>query len=385
MMWRAANRHVDSTDWAKDIRAGRKYSVDFGAEGLLSQSLQRLPSTLPHQKDVLIETRYGSRHFHMYNDFTNDHPGSRIFQEFVRDYANAYDQVKSEMFRDSTAAYVVSLLHQQQGRFLFQQGNEWRWLTGKKEIDYAKSELAVASNQFLGNIRRTIRFLESEYKYGSNRKTALALKSLKDLKHLKKRLLQDTPSGSVIFTAAEEESPNDLAFAPEALDVNFVRLRQRLMIPSSMRPLANPIRRRRNVNIAPKPNEPRRGSWLKSGDVVEGTEFLDNGEAHWYTGVLEKVTASGDYFIAYYDKSFGIVGGDSVRPYEPYQVDEEVEVFMGEDEVALCTVVADNGDWTWDVFIEDEDTLVKQVPLGDLRRLNEDEMKEERQVRNKYA
>ena len=97
LAWEAANRHVDNTQWASDIIAERRYGDAFETEFLYSPDLSHLPSTLPHRNDVLIETRYGSKHLHMYNDFAKSHPGSQFFfDELVAHYKSAFVAVESE-------------------------------------------------------------------------------------------------------------------------------------------------------------------------------------------------------------------------------------------------------------------------------------------------
>lgn len=377
-MWLAANHHVDNTDWARDIRAGRKYSVDFGAETLMSPGLENRPSTLPHRNDVLIETRYGSRQFHMYNDFTNDHPGTRALRKLVRGIDFAYGQVNSDFFQSATAAYVVSAVQLFQGRFLLQRGNEWLWLSDKDAIAFVNSELALESTPVSKRLKQEIRFLESDYKYGAHRNTSLAVRSLGHLDALKNKILEDHAIFRVTDNGTDNSAKPNVA--------SFSHLRQKVTPPSTMPSLSAQVRTRsRTVNIAKEPIEPTDGAWIKSGDAVEGNEFLEDGASHWYRGVLHKVSASGDYFITYDDDSYGILAHNFVRAYEPYYVGEELEVLMGDDTVDYGTIETDHGDGTFDVWLDEHEERVRQVPTGDLRRLREDEAEEERVVRNHYA
>ena len=97
---------------------------------------------------------------------------------------------------------------------------------------------------------------------------------------------------------------------------------------------------------------------------MEGAEYVDDGTSHWYRGVLNKVTASGDFFIAYADESFGIVAKDFVREYEPYYVGETLEVLMEDDTIGDATIIADNGDGSYDVLLDEEE--VRNVASGDI-------------------
>jgi len=393
LVWQAANNHVDNTHWAKDIKAGRKYTDAFRNEHTYTPKLSHLSSTLPHRKDVLIETRYGSRHLHMYNDFTNDHPGSRVFHKLVQEHKTAFASVKSEFFRNALATYIVSAIDATSGRFLLQNGNTWLWLSRDDTIDYAKAELVAALNSQLKHLRQEFRFLESDYKYGYLRSTAMARASLDYLKHFKNRLLRTNSVGKAIFT-----SPFDFESSPTFKSRNeqatFVRsINTKLSLPSTEKPLEKLVMKRKRVlDVAAKPTEPRYGAWLKSGDIVEGTEFSDDGkEAHWYKGILHQVTASGDYYMIYDDGSFAILSNNLIRAFKPYIVGEELEILLaeannGEPTVDPCTIVTDYGDGTLDVFIDEEEELFERISSGELRRPRTDFVfGEEKGVRNKYA
>lgn len=370
VLWMGANHHVDNTDWAKDIRAGRRYSVDFGAEEMLPD-LSHLPSTFPNRKDVLIETRYGSRQFHMYNDFTNDDPGTRTFRELVREYSEAYSQVESDFFQNATAAYVVGAVSLLQGRFLFQHGNIWRLLPDGDAIEFVKSELAFSSSPIMNLLRQEFRYLHSEYKYGFLRNTALALKSIVDLDVLKVKVLKEP----TFFPADATTRP--LEKVDDSVASSSILRREQLAAPRTVPLLPDPLRQRRVVNIGDEPGEPEYGAWLKDGDAIEAAEELDDGTSHWYRCVINKVDASGNFFVVYDDDSFGIVWYDSVRVYEPYYVGEHLEVLMEDDAVEDATIITDYGDGTYDVLLEHDGEVLLNVASGDMRRLNEDVIEEE--------
>ena len=165
----------------------------------------------------------------------------------------------------------------------------------------------------------------------------------------------------------------------------FAPLRPKLAMSATERPLSVLMGQQRIVNLTDKPKEPKFAQWLKSGDLIEGTEVLESGDAHWYKGILHKVTASGAYFNAYDDDSYSIVTRRLIRPYMPYFVGEELEVLLDDGLVDVGTIVADNGDGTYDIFLDDDEELVQGVPSGDMRRLREGFMEEEREIRNNYA
>lgn len=380
--WIAANHHVDNSQWAKDIVAGRRYAGAFKEEATFAPNYKHLPSTLPHQKDVLIETRYASRQLDMYNDWTRDHPGSQLFQTLVREYATAYGSVRSELFEDATAGFIVGAVEFSQGRFLLQNRNEWLWLDRKDAIDFTRAELVVETHPLLKYMRQELRFLESDYKYGVHRGTVLSQKSLDALKHLKNTLLRNTPAGKAIFTSVEEKETGQQS----EIKAVFYQIHPKLVISTgTKRPFSALKGQRRIVGLTDKPTEPKFGQWLKSGDPIEGTEVLETGDAHWYKGTLFKVTASGSYYNKYDDNSYSVVSRNLVRLYKPYFVGEELEVLLEDDNVDVGTISLDHDDGTYDIFLDDEEKLLQAVPSGDLRRIREGFMEQEREIRKNYA
>jgi len=382
LLWVAANRHVDNTQWAKDIVNGRKYASAFQEEFKFAPRNNHLPSTLPHSKDVLIETRFGSRQLNMYNDWAQDHPGSQLFRKLVQEHAVAFDLVSSDLFWDATAEYIVGAVEFAQGRFLLQSANEWLWISRDDALDYTKAELAVNVHPSLNHIRREMRFLESEYKFGVHRATALARMSVVALNQFKRKLLSDTPVGKAIFTPLEDNGATKRIIPQRTMELVE---RHKLARAATKRPLSVLREQRRHINLVDAPTEPRFGQWLKSGDVIEGTEVLLDGEAHWYKGVLDKVTASGSYYCSYDDESYSIVTRRRIRAYKPYYVGEELEILLEDDMVDTATIVADHGDGTFDVFFDDEEEFAERVPTGDMRRLREGFMEEDREIRSNYA
>lgn len=396
-LWRAAIHHVDTSDWAKDIVAGRRWTDAYQTELRNTPQITHLPSTVPHRQDVLIETRYGSPYLRMYNDFVDGHPGSRRFRKLVREGAPTY-KAYSSWFRNATADYIVGAFEMDQGRFLYQDvTGDWLWLSKEDALDYTKAELAVESNKLLGSVRREFRFLISDYTYGYLREYCIAKHSIKYLQNLQDHILRTTTSGKAIFTSIRDNSMKNGMIMPGMSSMiskhtSFVPTRSHLSIPSTSLPAVGSVHQRsRIVGLYDAPQEPRFGAWLKAGDDVEGTEFEDKtGEAHWYKGKLTKVSSNGDYFIDYDDESFGVVSNRLVRAFQPYYVGEELDVLLFSDEgesIEYCTIVAANEDGTFDVFVEDLELLVENVFTSEFRRPNFDAPldEEEEEIVNRYA
>jgi Phytanoyl-CoA dioxygenase (PhyH) len=380
--WQAANNHVDNTHWAKDIVAGRRYGPAFSDEDTTNPAVAHIPSTMPNRKDVLIETRYASKQLHMYNDFTNGHPGNRIFQALVREYTIPYTLAQSDLFQRATAAYIVSVVSNTQGRFLLQEGNEWLWLSTDEAINFARAELVVEGSPAFKMIRQSVRFSESDYKYGHCRGTALARMSLGTLRSLSAKLLSETPLGTALFVpTAMQTVGNKAVLWKKALS----KIRKAPTIPKTTRPLLELLHRRCILDTGDKPREPRIGAWLKAGDIVEGTEVMDNGDAYWYKGRLHKVTAAGDFFVTFDSAESSVIGAELIRVYKPYQVGEKLEVFLDDDEYEVCRIVKDNMDDTYDVYLAEEKRVIEAVPTADLRRPRKGKLQSaEREVRNHY-
>jgi hypothetical protein len=294
-----AKARVDQTDWAADIRAGRRYTSTAESELVFSLNYKG-PSTFPTKWDVLFETRYGSEQLAMYNDFiTTGHPGNRFFRELVEKAAPVYSGYTPD-FKDATARFITEIVATNHGRFLYQgPDGYWMWLDHKDTINHVKRELGIASNRLTTVLMQTARFIESNYKYGILRESALAIEhAVPFLDTMRARLLNEK-----IATKLRDAKPK--------LGENLKYFRAFSLPPSKSN--ARRVRRLQNLHANPVVEPPYVGAWLAEGDVAESFAA-----GAWYYCVIQSVTAFGKYKVIYPDESYLIVDRLSIRPFQEH-------------------------------------------------------------------
>jgi hypothetical protein len=327
LIFLAAKRHVDSTDWATDIRSNMRYTSAVENEENFISPFERVPrlliTTLPLRKDVLIETRHGSEHLAMYNDFVDGHPGNRVFRSLVQGATSTYKNYP-EFLREATARYIAGTVEYNQGRFLLQGiAGDWILLDQDATSAYVKRELTVSSTPMLKRLRRAIAFIASDYKYGIHRNTALAKLAVPHLKKLEAKLLKETSTAKPKIASKEASSK---AGAKNLLVRSFV-------MPSASTG-AKWVLRRSNTAVSVPPGEPYPGAWMKAGDIVEALF-----DGYWYWGTISLVTAHGYYVVEYPDATESVIEGTHVRPPEPFFENVEVEVLFDGTNYETCTIV----------------------------------------------
>ena len=204
-MWIAAKRHVDSTQWAKDIQNKRLFTSVMDGELAFGDVRERGWTTLPTREDVLIEHRTGGSHYlGLFRDFiTLGHLGNARFQDLVQSMAaapsnnnNNNNNVKKE--KDKTKSRITTippLFHhtpvvhaavvrfifdtitlEQQGRFLEQgMGGNWYLIPRDEAFQFITKALVQAQYPVLrALVRDAWEPLMSELRYGTYRQTALA-------------------------------------------------------------------------------------------------------------------------------------------------------------------------------------------------------------------
>lgn len=371
-----SNRHVDQSGWAKDITAGRKYTSAFTDEDKFNPPSKKLlgPTTLPHRNDVLLENRYGGRQLKMYNDFINGHPGNSFFLELVDKTVHGRGALESlALFPNETISYLVSEVTSStstgttngsdrkkgSGRFLLHGPfGSWMWLTDAEARASVRTNLALASSvPMLRELCRELRFISSEYKHGTLRKTALAqIHAVKYAQRLERILWEKaaTPIGgkppltlffddnaygtlkegqeysetSAIATTVQSRASSWATFqlmmetsAPPKLFSNG-KVRTQWNKNRSFLSLENKMKAASSSAV-----EPSRYAWLKEGDVVEGAETNGDGYSFWYKGSVGKISAQGMYFLLYEDGSTGLLRSKYlIRKFYPYYVGEHLEV-----------------------------------------------------------
>jgi hypothetical protein len=339
LLFLAAKRHVDQTDWAADIRSNLRYTSAVANEENFISAFERvpklIPTTFPMREDVLIETRHGSEYLAMYNDFVDGHPGNRVFRSLVQGGTSTYKNYP-EFLREATARYIAGSV---EGRFLLQGlVGDWILMDQDATIACVKRELKVSSIPMLKRLRRAIAFIASDCKYGIHRNTALAKHAVPQLKKLEARLLKETSTAKPKMIASKEASSK--ADAKNILGRLF-------SMPLALTG-AKEAWRRSNTIVSFPPEEPYPGAWLKAGDAVEALF-----DGYWYWGTIAVVTAHGYFVVQYPDATESVIEGTHVRRPQPFVEDVEIEVLMDDEYYARCMIVEQYDDGSFHVVMSD--------------------------------
>lgn len=355
-----AKIYVDNSNWAADIRGQRRFAsttpYDRHAFLLERFDVNSSPSTLPTRYDVLVETRYGSEHLAMYNDFIGGHPGNRLFNDLLQKYSRTYNQYPAK-FQNALAEYIVGIVEMEHGRFLMQNPDgHWLWMTIHDSKLYTKKELTKAAYPLLKVLLWQLRFMKSNGKYGIFRDSAMErFHSSHYLKTLENKLMNnlinmEAASGATIVATS---SVSHLPENPSTFKLQPI-----------MKSQARHIRRTATLDFDSVDGQPYDDAWLAAGDEVEAWA-----NEHWYYGVIQNVSAHSTYNIRYPDGGDDYVYADAVRRYQPYEVDEKLYVYVPAEEgfyKGQITFVSENK--TFDVYIFKLRVTLENVPLDGLRR-----------------
>ena len=348
------NCYVDSTFWAKDILANRRYSNAFVAEE--SEYPLDAPEAFPTRTDMLVQTRYDSEFLYMYNDWMDNHPGNELFNEHLNAIAPFY-RAYPDLFRDASVDYIVKAVKSSPGRFLHQSTHgTWLRMSDDDVTDYVKTELYVHSSSILPQLRRAIKFIMSDYKYGIYRGTSLSkTASLPYLRKLQAKLMGMSSSNDASLKAR----PGKATKSP-TLQLGHFKMTQ---------PATNAQRTRNTLNIVhERPQLYTACAWCQSEDDVEVKLRDDYGQQHWYMGELTDVGANGRFQIQFFDGEEEDAEISMLRPYTPYQVGERIEISQVEDYVGAI-ILAERDDGLFDVRSLVDGKLITDAHPGMFRRL----------------
>lgn len=347
--------HVDSTDWAADIRGGRRYSTTMTNELSFGVKTEGI-TTIPHRNDVLIETRFGSPYLHMYNDYINGHPGNRHFLSHVDAVGPSFAQYPSWL-REASIRYVAESVLISQGRFL-EQGVMGNWYVNDFEeaMDHTKKFLVSSGMPAVGEVLQTIRFNKSGFRFDTLRDTVLAQKFVPDfLKALEKKILEaalnetpsDVPTACIDFVRPPETEPlmgddkvTVLKFKSPVVRKISPQFKVELSIRTPRSAATNTMRSPA-FKVVPSPPEPE--AWFGAGSQVEA--FL---EGFWFIGEITHVNAYGHFHVAFPDGDESDLGREFIREYKPYKVGERLQLFQyGMYDYEDCEIVAAEDDGTY--------------------------------------
>ena len=357
-LYKAANNHVDNTQWAKDLNAGRLYTAPFGLEDNEFQG----PTTLPTRDDILIDTRYKSDYLAMYTDYVSSgHPGNQKWNGVLDVMSPIYASYSDDIFRNAVAEYTISAMLAESRRFLYQSPeSHWVWMSKEDTMKEVKRQLKINSNRILNAVVSKIDHLASECKYGYLRDTSMAQIDAKVfLDDLKAQILSKVKSKPT--TAVVRKGDPDV--------IGGVRPFPRLF--QLVKPVCNSRFSRREVILHPgkQPKEPWTGAWIKAGDIVEGRYKESKTSFKWYLGTVTKVASQGLISISFHDETVDNLKATSVRRYYPLDVGEDLE-YLYSDFYTATTVLSANTDGTYNIYLPEYDRTIRQVHKGMLRRSN---------------
>jgi len=356
-LYKAANNHVDNTQWAKDLNAGRLYTSPFGVE----DSDYGGPTTFPHRTDILLDTRYNSDYLAMYRDYINiGHPGNLVWKDVLDAVIPIYKGYSDDLFRNAVAEFAVSTMLAESRRFLYQSpDSHWVWISAKDSVKHATLQLKINSNPVIKAIVSKIDHLISESKYGYLRETAMAQVETKPfLEEMKKKILGE--SLELKYTKSIVRFGDSGMIGAATPFPSLFTLE---------RPVSSAKHVRRPVALHPGdlPEEPGAGAWIKSGDIVEAYYKESRKVAHWYMGTVTKIASQGLFSISFQDGTFDTMGVGDVRRHRPVEIGEELQFLLGQ-EYRNARVESTNDDETYNLYVHDTGRIFNHVHQSLFRR-----------------
>jgi hypothetical protein len=257
-------RQVEKTPWATHIRQGKSYHLgvasDYGTP-------YDIPGTLPNRDDVLLTTRYNSRHLWSYYEILDySHPGNKRFQELVMKSSTGY--VMPDTMKRQLIGEIIEQIGQSHGRFLWpNEVGKWSNTPIQRTRLLVHHELVQRANPFVGQILIELSYLVSETEFGYWRTSAISRHISDALEKLRHKIivpLQWRPRSSLIVLQGGQQL--------QPVVSRTLTVRSFLPpLPGSNLPELQSVHLRANAFPARPPiEEPFPGAWLKEGDVVEG-------------------------------------------------------------------------------------------------------------------
>lgn len=379
-LYLASIKHVDNTQWARDITAGRRFTNPFYKYDDEYHGL----TAWPHRNDVLIETRYKTDALAMYNDYVMAHPGNREWKPLLDSMAPLYVAYRGlpPIFREHLAEHIVSSMESQNRRFLYQsQDPQWILMSRQDALAYNKKQLQIASNPVLRHVYTACDYIISNMKTGHLRDFSMTrydlvpyITALRD--KMVRRVVEKESPLNIVRPLSSEESEGILASSNSTLMV-----RSFLSKPSCN---SRFVRRPLNLSVGVIPGEPSPGAWLMQGEVVEAREQRPPKKQHrWYYGTVELISSSGWFTIRFPNGRSSYIPRKSIRAYVPFSVGEKVE-YSTNGKFRQCKIVDvhEDGDHV-DVVILKDGAKVRNVFKSSIRRPNRDEIVKER--KNQYV
>ena len=352
VLYNAAIKHVDKSDWACDIRNGLRYTSPFGNE----ESRFDGPTTFPYRNDVLIVSRYKSDYLAMHNDFVGNHPGNRFWNELVDEKASIFAVYDGLPFRFGVAVadYIVGALYKYA---LYQNaGANFVEISKRDALVYTIEELAIKSNTIAKQVLTELEFLISEAKYGHLRKSAMSKQhAFPFLVNFYSQLLASSPPSkrttSVVRTHTKTQRSNQ----------QFQPLRA-IALPT-LGAKSKPTRRPVVLKVGKFERSPY--FHLQEGKIVDVQLKQDN-VMRWYKAEIDKVMSTGYVSVVLLGSDEGFdIHRLKIRQYVAPRVGETVEVEV-DDEYEEGIILQAKGNGLYDV--EDDGDIFEDIGDQSFRR-----------------
>mmetsp|Transcript_4135 Transcript_4135/g.8133 ORF Transcript_4135/g.8133 Transcript_4135/m.8133 type:complete len:653 (+) Transcript_4135:1539-3497(+) len=357
-------QRLDSSPWARHIRSKKLYQLSHDFRG------PKLPSVLPHEKDVLMLDDFQSEYLASYTRLHEiGHPGNKAFKRMIVESAKGFETLSDSLKLDLSASLML-WNRESQGRFLGKNlVNQWAELTRPMTMEYIHKQLLRQDNPFVEAAVRSIDYLSSETKFGTWRDTAMQRTHIPSLlRSLELRIVRLPKPSSAEKGAAEPKA--------RGLVLPRARASRQLMMDLIMSDTTSDTQRVVLNGIPPaRPiREPFPGAWLRVGDKVEGR--YENKFNQWYRGEIVGAAANKmTWQVKYYDDEVD----DSmcrwcVRRFVPYRVGQYVDFKMDPDtedwSPARILKVHGDGEAYDFLLLEDNNNkrTIKRFSTPDIRR-----------------
>lgn len=254
-------RHIQETNWAKAIRSGKAYRfpVHEDVSG-------RLPGTLPHKNDVMINKDYASDYYGSYSRVLEyGHPGNVVWRRLKETHAAGYASLPNPALQQNFCRSLIGEIETER-RFLKPDlHRQWTRITDQTELlQLCHRELLMASDPLKDALLRQIDALTTETKFGRFYWTAMQNNTMPALlRGWDERIAGSAGTANPVLQTGRPRPTNEAAKA-EARPVPFVRW----ALPKPAQP-SMAHSRRHSLPPRQEPKEPFEGAWLQENDTVE--------------------------------------------------------------------------------------------------------------------
>jgi hypothetical protein len=108
-------------------------------------------------------------------------------------------------------------------------------------------------------------------------------------------------------------------------------------------------------------------AWCQSGDEIEVKLRDDYGKQSWYMGKLTAVGANNRFYIQFFDDEVEVADLFMLRPYQPYQVGERIDISEDEDYEGAI-ILAEDDDGLFAVQSLEDGEIIRDADPGMFRR-----------------